>query len=100
MSARNPKPNLGQHQEPSSPNKNNFPNRGNDSGNTTNILNGESDIMETTRRYPRTLQEAFPNKAEQAEWFYKPNKEVGIIGAFLWTMAVLFVIGFLLIFFE
>jgi hypothetical protein len=56
--------------------------------------------METTRRYPRTLQEAFPDKAEQAEWFYRPKKEIGIIGAFLWTIIAFFIAGLVLICLE
>lgn len=28
----------------------------------------------TTRAYPRTLAEAFPNTVDRAEWFYPPEK--------------------------
>ena len=28
----------------------------------------------TTRMYPRTIEEAFPNSIERAEWFYPPEK--------------------------
>ena len=29
----------------------------------------------TTRLYPRTLDEAFPNAASRAEWFYPPERK-------------------------
>ena len=31
----------------------------------------------TTRCYPRTLQEAFPNSIDQAGWFYPPEENNG-----------------------
>ena len=31
----------------------------------------------TTRRYPRTLAEAFPNDPENYVWFHKPTRERG-----------------------
>ena len=97
MSTGNPRLDFKKQGESSAQNKNNLPNRRDGSGNPTTL---ESDIMETTRRYPRTLQEAFPNKAEQAEWFYRPKKEVGIIGAFLWTIIAFFIAGLVLICLE
>lgn len=32
------------------------------------------DLNPTVRSYPRTLDEAFPNKIEQAEWLYPPER--------------------------
>lgn len=47
----------------------------------------------TTRSYPRTMDEAFPNSAERAEWFYPPRKEwtwgeivMLIVGAVVWIV--------------
>jgi hypothetical protein len=97
MSTGNPRPDLKKQGESSAQNKNNLSNRRDGSGNPTTL---ESDIMETTRRYPRTLQEAFPDKAEQAEWFYRPKKEIGVIGAFLWIIFISFIVGYALIWFE
>ena len=31
----------------------------------------------TTRCYPRTLEEAFPNDPAHAQWFYPPEREKG-----------------------
>lgn len=46
----------------------------------------------TTRRYPNTLGEAFPNSVEQSQWWYPPekNRTLGnivlfIIGIALWV---------------
>ena len=36
------------------------------------------DLYPTTRRYPRTIEEAFPNTVERAEWFYPPDKSWGL----------------------
>jgi hypothetical protein len=45
----------------------------------------------TTRVYPRSIEEAFPNSIERAQWFYPPEKTTGwkdvavfVIGAVLW----------------
>ncbi len=45
----------------------------------------------TTRMYPRTIEEAFPNSLERAEWFYPPERTttwkdvaVFVVGAVLW----------------
>ncbi|MBU3721208.1 MAG: hypothetical protein FGM22_10770 [Burkholderiaceae bacterium] len=45
----------------------------------------------TSRTYPRTMAEAFPDRIEQAEWFYPPPKNttlsniiVGIAGVVMW----------------
>ena len=36
-----------------------------------------NDLNPTTRSYPRTMEEAFPNTVERAEWFYPPKRERG-----------------------
>lgn len=41
----------------------------------------------TTRMYPRTLAEAFPNSIERAEWFYPPER------ATTWKDVVIFMVG-------
>lgn len=44
----------------------------------------------TTRRYPRTMNEAFPNDVENAKWWYPPerrntiDKVVMFIGIAIW----------------
>jgi hypothetical protein len=45
----------------------------------------------TSRVFPRTMEEAFPNDAERAEWFYPPERKRGywnaimfIAGAMMW----------------
>ena len=50
------------------------------------------DLHPTTRRYPRTTTEAFPDKIENAEWFYPPERSaqardiaLGVIGCVLWV---------------
>ena len=48
------------------------------------------DLNPTTRRYPRTLEEAFPNTVERAEWFYEPEaRKLTPVEWFLWLSAVL-----------
>lgn len=44
----------------------------------------------TTRRFPNTLAEAFPNDAERAEWFHPPEKRRG------WGNAVMLIAGLML----
>ena len=46
----------------------------------------------TSRTYPRTMEEAFPNDAERANWFYPPENKRGyrnavmfIAGAMMWV---------------
>ena len=50
-----------------------------------------NDLNPTTRRYPRTLEEAFPDSVERTEWFYPPERRwnvwdavIGGAGVFLW----------------
>lgn len=45
----------------------------------------------TTRMFPRTIEEAFPNSMERAQWFYPPERvttwkdvAVFVVGAVLW----------------
>ena len=48
----------------------------------------------TTRLYPRTLDEAFPNAASRAEWFYPPEKkQITVVEWLLWTLGVSMWIG-------
>ena len=48
----------------------------------------------TTRLYPRTLDEAFPNAADRAEWFYPPEKQPPtVVELLLWTLGVSMWIG-------
>lgn len=51
------------------------------------------DFNPTTRCYPRTIGEAFPNKVETAEWWYPPKRStalrdiaLGVIGIVLWVV--------------
>ena len=44
----------------------------------------------TTRTYPRTIKEAFPNDIENAQWWYPPeqrpiDKVFFAIGVMLWV---------------
>lgn len=32
------------------------------------------DLNPTTRRYPRTIKEAFPHDAENGQWFFPPEQ--------------------------
>ena len=50
------------------------------------------DLNPTTRRFPRTLEEAFPSSLERTEWFYPPERKwniwdviVGGAGIVLWV---------------
>jgi hypothetical protein len=35
------------------------------------------DLNPTTRCYPRTLAEAFPNSIDRAEWLHPPERNLG-----------------------
>jgi len=39
------------------------------------------DLNPTTRCYPRTLSDAFKDKAEIAQWFYPPEKNRSLVNA-------------------
>ena len=43
----------------------------------------------TTRRFPNTLEEAFPNNPERAEWFYPPERKFGYRNAVMWIAGVM-----------
>lgn len=52
------------------------------------------DLNPTTRRYPRTLEEAFPNTVERAEWFYPPEaRRLTVVELLLWAIAVTMWVG-------
>ena len=44
----------------------------------------------TTRCYPHTIEEAFPNDPQNAEWFYPPEKKRG------WANAVMMIAGLMM----
>lgn len=48
----------------------------------------------TTRCYPRSMDEAFPNSMERAEWFYPPEKKpFNVIELLTWTAGISLWIG-------
>lgn len=48
----------------------------------------------TTRLYPRTLDEAFPNSVDRAEWFYPPEKRpMTVTEMLMTTWAISTIIG-------
>lgn len=48
----------------------------------------------TTRCYPRSLDEAFPNSVERAEWFYPPEKQkLTVVELLMWSASVSMWIG-------
>lgn len=52
------------------------------------------DLNPTTRRYPRTLDEAFPNTVDRAEWFYEPErKPLNVVELFMWATGIAMWIG-------
>ena len=51
------------------------------------------DLNPTTRRFPRTLSEAFPNDLENAKWFFPHENEWSWSDRFLLTVGLLFWIG-------
>ena len=42
----------------------------------------------TTRCYPRSLAEAFPNSLDRAEWWYPPERNTGWRNVLMWTVAL------------
>ena len=49
------------------------------------------DLNPTTRCYPHTTDEAFPDKVARAQWFYPPERSVykrhialGLLGICMW----------------
>lgn len=53
----------------------------------------------TTRCFPRRLEDAFSKDPQNAEWFYPPEKTFSAYDIFLWVLSfVLYsVIGYLLL---
>lgn len=58
------------------------------------------DLNPTVRSYPRTTDEAFPDRIERAEWFYPPERNphmrhimLGLLGIVMWIG-----IGFVLLY--
>jgi len=48
----------------------------------------------TTRCYPRTLLEAFPQDVDMAEWLYPPEKEpLDVVTSLLWCAGVSMWVG-------
>ena len=47
----------------------------------------------TTRCYPRTMLEAFPNSVDAAQWWHPPERHIGILEIALWGVGVCFWIG-------
>ena len=43
----------------------------------------------TTRTFPRTMEEAFPNDPERSEWFYPPERKHGYKNAVLFIAGVM-----------
>lgn len=58
------------------------------------------DLNPTTRCYPRSLADAFPDSIERAEWFYPPDKQwsgwdyvLCGVGAFLWIQLAYYMVS-------
>lgn len=58
------------------------------------------DLNPTTRRYPRTLNEAFPNDPENAKWFFPHETHITLgayayyaVGAVLWACLAYYFAG-------
>ena len=47
----------------------------------------------TSRRYPRTMLEAFPNSVENAQWWYPPEKNYSPTNVAMWMLAAFAWIG-------
>lgn len=57
------------------------------------------DLNPTTRCYPRRMDEAFQNSAEQAQWFYPPERKrnfasilLSVAGIAVWIGAIVLLI--------
>lgn len=58
-------------------------------------------LFPTTRRYPRTIEEAFPNTVDRAEWFYPPEKrQLNVVELFMWATGIAMWIGLAYLFSE
>jgi len=51
------------------------------------------DLNPTTRCYPRTLMEAFPDSVERAEWWFPPERNEGWRNVLMGYMALVLWIG-------
>jgi len=58
------------------------------------------DLNPTTRCYPRSLADAFPDSIERAEWFYPPDKRWSFwdyvlcgLGTFLWIQLAYYMVS-------
>ena len=48
----------------------------------------------TTRTYPRSLAEAFPNTVDRADWWYPPEKEpLTVTEWLLWSAGICMWVG-------
>ena len=57
-------------------------------------MESEYEGWPTTRCYPRTLDEAFPDSIERTEWWYPPERQpLTVTEWLLWTSAVCMWIG-------
>lgn len=61
-------------------------------------MNELEDLNPTTRCYPRTMDEAFPNDVERAEWFYPPEREVTVVSVVLGGTGLCMWLGFAYLF--
>ncbi len=57
------------------------------------------DLNPTTRKYPRRMEDAFQNSAEQAQWFYPPERKrnfasilLSVAGIAVWIGAIVLLI--------
>jgi len=54
-------------------------------------------MSETTRRHPRTTDEAFPRTAESAQWFYPHESGFdGFLSLLVWVCVAVMVLAFVL----
>ena len=53
------------------------------------------DLNPTTRCYPRTLEEAFKDDVRNAQWWFPPKYERGVLGYLTWLGAVCLWVGLL-----
>jgi len=48
----------------------------------------------STRRYPRSIEEAFPDSIDRANWWYPPEpRKLTVVEMFLWTAGISMWIG-------
>ena len=56
-------------------------------------MNSNYEGWPTTRRYPRTMLEAFPDAVENAEWWHPPEKNYEPMNIALWMLAAFAWVG-------